>query len=105
MSALVLGSDSESVRRPFTVECRRSPLPTTNSRKIAARTQNKKEPQRPSFSKRLYAATSKKDAKLPIVIAATKNEVDDFLANNEEHLHLTWRFWNGKFIVEELNTE
>ena len=42
---------------------------------------------------------------MPIIIEATKAEVDDFLENNEEDLHLSWRFWKGKFIVEELNTE
>jgi hypothetical protein len=58
-----------------------------------------------SFAERLEAETSKKGVKLPIIIEASETEVDAFLENHEEDLHLRWRFGDCKFIVEELNTE
>lgn len=62
------------------------------------------EDHRPSFAERLETAISKKDVKLPITIKVSETELDDFLKERGEDIHIRWRFWRDEFIVEELNT-
>lgn len=114
MTSLLSGCGSvegEATYRPFNVRHRRAaPTGSVKDNSLDSQTQTratasirrKQEPQ--SFAERLEAETSKKGAKLPIIIEASESEVDAFLENHEEDLHLRWRFWDGKFIVEELNS-
>ena len=75
-------------------------------KKVAKQTPKlKSQPNKASFSERLCSLGDKKSKKLPIILEADEEEVEEYMKENRESVTFRWHYHSnsGKFFIDELN--